>query len=164
MIVQLSIGHLAVYYSASTREVHAVAVASRYCDRQALRRRRDTDLSTGPFMQVCRDNILKTGESGCWSWRCGRSKFATHHRLILPPPSFDIHHPLRTSHHPRCYTKSRQSDCPARSGLNPSGANATTLHALLSPYLALSGHCLPPALFSASSAICIKYILLSQPH
>lgn len=36
--------HLAIYHGASTREVHAVAAASKHCDRQSVRRRRDSDL------------------------------------------------------------------------------------------------------------------------
>ena len=87
------------------------------------------------------------------------------HRLTLPPPS--ISHTPSTAHISPfrvAIPRNQQSDCPAQSGLKPSVANATSLHALQSSYLALSGHCLPPAVFSASSAICIKCILLSPPH
>ena len=78
--VVLCIGCLITWLSVTelidTREVHAVAVASRCCDRQALRRRRDTDLSTACAI------VLKFEERGR-SWRWLYARLEVRH----PPPT-----------------------------------------------------------------------------
>jgi hypothetical protein len=135
-----------------------------HCDRQALRRRRDTELSSAVSC-----NYVVLAFKGCRASRAWLELGL--HVQNSPPTTHVLDSSLSDTTHCAhfiiqcllyqdstirwsCQKWTKPICCQCQ--LAPHETCA-----LLCPYLASSGHCLPPAIFSQSSAIGTKYILIS---